>query len=82
MENISEKEKCNFVKAAIATLEEQKKEEVMKCVGQFILNSKIEEINKQIASFQKQCNHIEKTPGGKCAYCGKQLTQIRCKEGE
>lgn len=77
MENITDKEQCNFVKAAIETLESQKKDEVMKCVGQFILNPKIEELNKQITSFQKQCKHIDIGPNGKCIYCGKQMHGTR-----
>lgn len=79
MENMTEQEICNFVKVAIKTLEEEKKEEVMKCVGQFVHNPKIDEINQKIASFQKQCKHLDTTlkNSGKCPYCGKQIMQTR-----
>lgn len=77
MENMTDKEVCEFCQSAIKTINEEKKEEVMKCVGQFVLNPKIEELNKKISTFQKQCKHLTVKPDGKCAYCGKQMTQIR-----
>ena len=54
-----------------------KKEEVMKCVGEFVFNPAIGELNKQIESFQKQCKHLDVKPNGKCAYCGKQINSVR-----
>ena len=75
MEEMTKQEKCNFIKNAINALEIEKKEEVMKCVGQFVLNDKIVELNKQINHFQKQCPHDETI--GKCPYCGKQSGNIR-----
>lgn len=77
MENITDKEVCNFVKAAINTLEQEKKEEVMKCVGTFVMNPRISEINKQIEQFQKQCKHIGTNNISKCPYCGKQMFEIK-----
>ena len=77
MENMSDKEKCEFVRTAINTLQDKKKEEVMKCVGQFIYNPEIEKLNKQIANFQNQCKHLDVKPNGKCAYCGKQISLTR-----
>ena len=79
MEDMTEQELCNFVQMAIKTLENEKKEEVMKCVGQFVHNPKIDEINQKIASFQKQCRHLNATlnSSGKCPYCGKQIMQTR-----
>lgn len=76
MDEMTKQDKCNFIKAAVNTLTEQKKEEVMKCVGQFVFNPKIAELNKQIENFQKQCPH-EGANGIKCPYCGKQLSEIR-----
>lgn len=75
MEEMNKEELCVFIKNSIHTLEQEKKEEVMKCVGQFVLNDRIVELNKQIASFQKQCPHDGTI--GKCAYCGKQLGNVR-----
>ena len=77
MEEMTDREKCNFVKAAIDTLQEKKKEEVMKCVGEFVFNPAIGELNKQIESFQKQCKHLDVKPNGKCVYCGKQINSVR-----
>lgn len=77
MENMSDKELCDFCQAAITTLTAEKKEEVMKCVGQFVFNPKIDEINKKIANFQKQCKHLQTDTKGKCCYCGKQIENIR-----
>lgn len=77
MENMTDKEICDFCQSAIKTLEEQKKDEVMKCVGAFVLNPKIEEINKKITTFQKQCKHLNIKPNGKCAYCNKQIKLIK-----
>ena len=48
MENMTDEELCDFCKSAIKTLEDEKKEEVMKCVGTFIRNPKIDEINKNL----------------------------------
>lgn len=73
MEGMTDKEVCNFVKAAVDTLEEKKKDEVMKTVGQFVYNPTIGEINKQIANFQKQCKHLDVNIQGQCIYCKKQL---------
>lgn len=73
MEEMTEEEICNFCQTAIKTLENEKKDEVMKCVGTFIFNPKIEEINKKIANFQKQCKHLSIKPDGKCAYCNAQI---------
>lgn len=80
MDNLSDKELCNFCQAAIKTLTEEKKEEVMKCVGTFIKNPKIEEIDKKINSFQKQCKHLNIESNGKCSYCGKQIKLTRVEE--
>ena len=77
MENMTDKELCSFCQAAIKTLTDEKKEEVMKCVGEFIHNPKIDELNKKIVSFQNQCKHLTINPNGKCAYCGKQIETIR-----
>ena len=77
MDNLSDKELCNFCQTAIKTLMEEKKDEVMKCVGTFIHNSKIEEINQKIESFQKQCKHLDIKSNGKCVYCDKQITLTR-----
>lgn len=77
MEDMTEKELCDFCKSAIKTLMEEKKEEVMKCVGTFVHNEKIDEINKKISTFQNQCKHIDIDITGKCKYCGKQLKSIR-----
>lgn len=77
MENMTDKELCNFVQAAIKTLTDEKKEEVMKCVGQFVHNPKIDEINAKITSFQKQCKHLDVKPNGKCAYCDAQVSLTR-----
>jgi len=77
MENMTDKELCDFCKVAIKTLTEEKKEEVMKCVGEFIHNPKIDELNKKIVSFQNQCKHLSLDSKGKCVYCGKQIETIR-----
>ena len=77
MENMTDKEICDFCQSAIKTLNDEKKEEVMKCVGQFILNPKIEEINKKIITFQNQCKHLVVEGNGKCKYCGKQIEAVR-----
>lgn len=77
MENMTDKEICDFCQAAIKTLTEEKKEEVMKCVGQFVYNPKIKEINQKINNFQKQCKHLNIKADGKCAYCEKQISAIR-----
>ena len=77
MEGMTDKEICDFCQVAIKTLEDEKKDEVMKCVGTFVLNPKIEEINKKIANFQKQCKHLNVGPDGKCAYCHKQKKKKR-----
>ena len=63
MDNMSEQEICDFCQSAVKALTEEKKEEVMKCVGQFVYNPKIGEINKKIAIFQKQCNDLGATTG-------------------
>lgn len=76
MEDMTDEEVCNFCQSAIKTLNEEKKEEVMKCVGQFVYNPKIEEINKKIMNFQKQCKHLSAV-NGKCSYCGKQISSIK-----
>lgn len=75
MEEMSKEDLCMFIKNSIHTLEQEKKEEVMKCVGQFVLNNRIIELNKQIANFQKQCPHDGTTD--KCSYCGKQLGNVK-----
>ena len=77
MEEMNAQDICNFVQAAITTLMEQKKAEVMKCVGEFVYNDKIKEINEQIISLQKQCKHLAVGAGGKCNYCGKQIIKLR-----
>lgn len=77
MEGMTDKEICDFCQVAIKTLEDEKKDEVMKCVGTFVLNPKIEEINKKIVNFQKQCKHLDIKPDGKCAYCHKQMSLKR-----
>lgn len=77
MEEMNDKEICNFVKAAIETLEEKKKNEVMKAVGQFVYNPAIGEINKQIANFQNKCKHINTDGKGQCIYCKKQIESTR-----
>lgn len=77
MEGMTDKEICDFCQVAIKTLEDEKKDEVMKCVGTFVLNPKIEEINKKIANFQKQCKHLNVGPDGKCTYCHKQMSLKR-----
>lgn len=77
MEGMTDKEICDFCQVAIKTLEDEKKDEVMKCVGTFVLNPKIEEINKKIANFQKQCKHLDVKPDGKCVYCHKQMSLKR-----
>ena len=77
MENMSDKELCDFCQAAITTLTAEKKEEVMKCVGEFVYNPKIAEINKKIAIFQKQCKHLKVKPDGKCAYCDAKISLKR-----
>jgi hypothetical protein len=76
MEEMTDQEICNFVKTSIESLQNQKKEEVMKCVGDFVFNPKIGELNKQITNFQKQCKHLA-LEGGKCIYCGKQIENLR-----
>lgn len=73
MKNMTDKEICEFCYSAIKTLEEEKKDEVMKCVGAFVLNPKIEKINEKITHFQKQCKHLKIDSNGKCTYCHKQL---------
>ena len=77
MENMTDKELCQFIKISIDSLTEQKKDEVMKCVGTFVRNEKIEELNKQINNFQKQCKHLILNPNGKCAYCGKTIQSVK-----
>lgn len=77
MENMSDKEICNFVQAAIKVLEEEKKEEVMKCVGQFVHNPKIDEINARILQFTVQCKHLDIKPNGRCAYCNTLITSTK-----
>lgn len=77
MEDMTDIEHCAFIKAAVETLENKKKDEVMKCVGQFVYNPEIAKLNKQIDNFQKQCKHLETKPNGKCAYCGKQISTTR-----
>lgn len=76
MENLTDKEWCFSIQTSINLLEQQKKDEVMKCVGQFVLNDKIQSINKQIAMFQQQCKHLD-LENGKCIYCKKQIGTIR-----
>ena len=46
MDNMSEQVICDFCQSAVKALTEEKKEEVMKCVGEFVYNPKIAEINK------------------------------------
>lgn len=77
MGNMTDEELCDFCKSAIKTLENEKKEEVMKCVGTFIRNPKIDEINKKIATFQNQCKHIKVDEFGKCVFCKKQISNVR-----
>ena len=77
MENMSDQEICNFCKSAIETLQNKKKEEVMKCVGNFVYNPKIAEINQKIVMFQKQCTHLKVSATGQCCYCKKQISNIR-----
>lgn len=77
MENMTDQEICNFCKSAVETLRNEKKEEVMKCVGDFVYNPKIGEINQKIAMFQKQCKHLQVKPDGKCAYCGAKISLTR-----
>lgn len=77
MEGMNDKELCNFIRSAIKTLEDEKKEEVMKCVGTFVVNPRIKELNEQITSFQKQCKHTGISNIQKCPYCGKQLYETR-----
>ncbi|MBQ2884992.1 MAG: hypothetical protein IJE43_14675 [Alphaproteobacteria bacterium] len=77
MEEMNDKELCIFVKAAIETLEEKKKNEVMKAVGQFVYNPEIGEINKQIINFQNKCKHINVDGKGQCIYCKKQIESKR-----
>ena len=77
MDNMSEQEICDFCQSAVKALTEEKKEEVMKCVGQFVYNPKIEEINKKIAIFQKQCKHLQVKPNGRCAYCNAEISLKR-----
>jgi len=77
MENMPDKELCLFIKQAVNTLYDQKKEEVMKCVGQFVLNDKIVELNKQISNFQKQCKHLDLDTQGRCVYCREQIHKIK-----
>ena len=77
MENMTDEELCNFCQSAIKTLMEEKKNEIMKCVGTFIRNPKIDEINTKITSFQKQCKHLNIKSNGHCAYCDKQISTIR-----
>ena len=76
MENLTDKEWCFSIQTSIGILEQQKKDEVMKCVGQFVLNDKIQSINKQIAMLQQQCKHLD-LEHGKCIYCKKQIESIR-----
>ena len=71
-----EEKNCLFCKKAIDSLLEEKKEEVMKTVGEFVINPKIKEINKEIAVFQQKCTHL-KLDGGKCAYCKKQIINLK-----
>ena len=73
MDNMSDIEVCYFCQSAIKTLKEEKKNEVMNCVGEFVCNPKIAEINKKIANFQNQCKHLHIESNGKCQYCGKQI---------
>ena len=51
MDNMSDIEVCYFCQSAIKTLKEEKKNEVMNCVGEFVCNPRIAEINKKIANF-------------------------------
>lgn len=77
MEGMTDREICDFCQSAINTLNQEKKEEVMKCVGQFVYNPKIGELNKKIENFQRQCKHLDVRPDGKCKYCGKQISLTR-----
>lgn len=70
---MTDQEHCCFIKENIDNLEQMKKDEVMACVGQFVLNPKIDKINRQIAMFQSQCKHLE-VIDGKCTYCKKQVS--------
>ena len=76
MENLTDEDLCFAIQTSIGLLEQQKKDEVMKCVGQFVLNDKIQNINKQIIAFQNQCKH-PKLENGKCIYCKKQIEIMR-----
>lgn len=77
MEDMTDQEVCNFCQAAVHALNEEVKEEVVKCVGKFVYNPKIGELKKKIENFQKQCKHLDVAPNGKCKYCEKQLTETR-----
>ena len=77
MGDMTDMEQCAFIKVAVETLESKKKDEVMKCVGQFVFNPEISKLNKQIENFQKQCKHLDTKSNGKCSYCGKQISSIR-----